>query len=186
VNITHRNEIGTLLNEMRLTGRGVEVGVHHGEYSEIILEKWQGKMLFLVDIWKYSQKNKNGDQIMNNAKIRLSRFSKRFTMIRKPSVEAANEFINNSLDFAYIDACHTYEHVKADIQAWYPKIKSGGILCGHDYCPPKHIGTTKFGIVQAVNQFLALHPEYELHLTDGIEIRPEKGDVNLQSWWIKV
>jgi len=36
-------------------------------------------------------------------------------------------------DFVFIDADHTYESVKKDILAWYPKVKKGGIIAGHNY-----------------------------------------------------
>jgi hypothetical protein len=39
------------------------------------------------------------------------------------------------LDFIYVDANHTYQAVKDDIKLWYPKVKSGGIVMGHDYLP---------------------------------------------------
>jgi hypothetical protein len=52
--------------------------------------------------------------------------------IRKPSVDAAKDFENNSVDFIFIDADHSYESVKSDIMAWYPKLKKGGIISGHD------------------------------------------------------
>lgn len=48
------------------------------------------------------------------------------------SVEAASHFADNSLAFVYIDAGHDYESVKADIQAWLPKIRSGGTISGDD------------------------------------------------------
>lgn len=47
------------------------------------------------------------------------------------SVEAAKEF--TAVDFVFIDASHEYDDVIADIQSWYPKIKKGGVLAGHDY-----------------------------------------------------
>ena len=34
----------------------------------------------------------------------------------------------------YIDANHHYKECLADIEAWYPKVRSGGIISGHDYC----------------------------------------------------
>ena len=42
---------------------------------------------------------------------------------------------DGSLDFVFIDASHEYEHVKADILKWYPKVKNGGVLAGHDCYP---------------------------------------------------
>jgi hypothetical protein len=37
------------------------------------------------------------------------------------------------LDFIYIDANHAYDFVKEDIECWYPKVKPGGWVMGHDY-----------------------------------------------------
>jgi hypothetical protein len=53
--------------------------------------------------------------------------------IRMASVDAAKLYEDNSLDAVFIDAGHTYDAVKADIAAWLPKVKVGGILAGHDY-----------------------------------------------------
>lgn len=56
--------------------------------------------------------------------------------IRKTSVEAAKDFPDRSLDAVYIDAEHDEESVREDIEAWIPKIKFGGYLCGHDFYLP--------------------------------------------------
>ena len=53
--------------------------------------------------------------------------------LRMPSVAAATLFANDSLDFVFIDADHTCEAVQADITAWRPKVRAGGILAGHDW-----------------------------------------------------
>jgi len=50
----------------------------------------------------------------------------------KPSVEAAKDFSDESIDAVFIDGDHSFEAVKQDIMAWLPKVKPGGILCGHD------------------------------------------------------
>jgi predicted O-methyltransferase YrrM len=49
------------------------------------------------------------------------------------SHEAAQYFDDNSVDVIFIDAGHSYEAVKADIQAWLPKMKPNGIMAGHDF-----------------------------------------------------
>ena len=55
------------------------------------------------------------------------------TPVRKTSLDAAPLYANASLDVVFIDACHEYDCVKADIAAWLPKVKKGGYLAGHDY-----------------------------------------------------
>ncbi len=62
------------------------------------------------------------------------------------SVRAARLFPDGSLFFCFIDACHEYESVRADIDAWLPKVRPGGILAGHDYSPKSP------GVVRAVNE----------------------------------
>jgi cephalosporin hydroxylase len=55
------------------------------------------------------------------------------------STAAASLFDDRLFDFVYIDACHEYQKVTADIEAWLPKIKRGGLIAGHDY-NPSHAG----------------------------------------------
>lgn len=52
--------------------------------------------------------------------------------VRMTSLEAAATYADNSIDFIMIDGEHTYEAVKADIQAFLPKMKNGGVMTGDD------------------------------------------------------
>ena len=58
------------------------------------------------------------------------------TPMRMTSVDASRQFPDGSCDLVLIDASHDYESVRADIAAWWPKIKRGGVLAGDDYCWP--------------------------------------------------
>ena len=54
-------------------------------------------------------------------------------IIKSDSIEASKNYKDGSLDFVFIDGSHTYEDVCKDIRAWFPKVKNGGFIGGHDY-----------------------------------------------------
>ena len=68
-------------------------------------------------------------------------------VIKDTSINSAGYFLNNSLDFVMIDAGHSYEDVMADINAWFYKVKPGGIIAGDD------IVTDFPGVVKAVKEY---------------------------------
>ena len=69
------------------------------------------------------------------------------TPIKGISWEAAKLYSDNSLDFVFIDAGHEYDSVIKDIKSWYPKVKTGGVIAGHDYTQPT------CGVKRAVDEF---------------------------------
>ena len=52
------------------------------------------------------------------------------------SPEAATKFADRTLDFVWLDAGHFYEEVQADLRAWVPKLKDGGVIGGDDWLFP--------------------------------------------------
>ena len=85
-----------------------------------------------------------------------------FEVIEGDSVLASEKFEDNSVDVVFLDASHNYQSVKKDIEAWFPKIKSGGIICGHDYeyttFNEEYVnedghGDRHHGVIKAVNEF---------------------------------
>jgi predicted O-methyltransferase YrrM len=58
------------------------------------------------------------------------------TPMRMTSVEAATKFADQSVDFLMLDGDHSYEAVKADLDAWLPKMKPRGVIAGDDYLWP--------------------------------------------------
>lgn len=104
--------------------RCVEVGTRVGDLASVVLDRTK-LTLTVVDSWE-------GQFADAEAEAR-AKLGGRAAIIKARSVEASKQFENESLDLVYIDAAHDFESVCADIKAWYPKVKSGGILAGHDY-----------------------------------------------------
>lgn len=154
---------GDFLNSRKLTGKAVEVGTHRGEFAEQLLDRWVGKVLFCVDHWMPGYDNDpaaKGDRAADYSECvtRLRRFGRRVRIHRGTSPGVAREFVDGSLDFVYIDATHQYDSVVTDLAAWWPKVKSGGILGGHDFiCPGERLGGWGQFIQPAVMDFSAKH-----------------------------
>lgn len=159
--ILRRGDLPFILNELDLYGIGVEVGVKLGTYSAYLLRHWNGRVLYSIDPYDqpagapFSPHIATEDEYLVAVKA-LERFGGRSLLVRQASPGAAELFDDGALDFCYIDALHDYEPVKQDIAAWYPKVKQGGILAGHDYLDGMHRGV-EYGVKRAVNEFCAAH-----------------------------
>lgn len=165
--IKTREDFGKLFESLKKTGVGAEIGVQYGYFSSKIAEFYTGKLL-CIDLW--------GDEnTYEIAKKALSDESK-FKLYRGDSLTLAEFIPNGSLDFAYIDANHHYKEVLADIEAWYPKVRSGGILAGHDYVKYQDIE-----VIEAVDDWCK-KTGYEIKLTSGPEDYFE--GTLFASWWI--
>ena len=115
---------------------GVEVGVRNGDNALSALEKLSIVKFYLVDPytpyvenWKDDNKLGSVDKALEN----LEKYKKQIVWMNTTSLEAASMMEDKSLDFVYLDGNHIYEFVKADIRAWLPKVKWGGLIGGHDY-----------------------------------------------------
>ena len=53
--------------------------------------------------------------------------------LRGDSADSAKHFADGSVDFVYVDASHEYKDVTKDLDAWWPKLKSGAVLAGDDW-----------------------------------------------------
>jgi len=116
-----------------------------------------------VDHWRGSAEHAWDDNVINgtlywNFLINIKPVEHKINPIKLPSLEAAKLFQDNSIDFVFLDASHDYENVKADITAWYPKVKVGGILAGHDYPDTKGW----FGVKEAVDEFVLNNPGHKV------------------------
>ena len=65
-----------------------------------------------------------------------------------------NESIQGHFDMIFLDAMHTYEDVKADIERWWPRVRPGGVMAFHDY---RHLAFP--GVEKAVDEKFGPAPE---------------------------
>jgi len=134
---------------------GVEIGVAYGSMSIALCEKTKTSKLFAIDPYipydaedTMSRTMEAQEQVYQFTKKRLSRrFAERIELIRDYSTSAVSRFSDGMFDFVFIDGCHQYDAVFKDVRAWWPKIKDGGLLCGHDF------NTGWIGVTKAVTEF---------------------------------
>ena len=164
--------------------KGCEVGVRQGSNALIMLRVIPGLELILVDPyrtyeytklkrrnkWKWDQPTMN--RIRHKALISLAKSN--VVWLMTTSSEAARLVEDGSLDFVYIDGNHSFDFITQDLQFWYPKIRKGGIISGHDY------GIRP--VRRAVDAFAKYH-WLEPSLTDR-EQEPRKSKVGV-SWMME-
>ena len=145
--------------------KGAEIGVFVGDMSKYLLAR-PDITLMMVDSWNSEHTEdyvKSGDfhsdltQEEQDRYYEMARNAVRFAgdraaLVKSDSVNAAELVDDGSLDFVFIDADHSYEGCKKDLNAWFPKIKSGGLFSGHDY---NNTEFPDFGVKQAVDEFVA-------------------------------
>lgn len=138
-----RDDFPHLLSSMGLKGIGVEVGVQTGRNLAHIRRNWEGRLVIGVDPWKpygTDVTEEMHDEYAKMAMAEMRQSGKDYQLWRMESVKAAQllqEITKDKgeglLDWVFLDGDHSYEGVIADIEAWYPLVKSGGILSGHDW-----------------------------------------------------
>lgn len=148
---------------------GVEVGVWRGVMSATLLRAFRRMHLTMVDSWLASNKESSMGLVpewkmleaMKEAFDRTQFAESRRTIVRSDSLFAAKRIVDESQCFVFIDCSHLYADVKADTEAYYPKVKSGGVLSWHDYggMGDKRRG---WGVKRAVDEFAAEYG-YEVH-----------------------
>lgn len=149
---------------------GVEIGCQRCVNAYNIMRLLDMKKLYLVDPFDWypgstESETTKGSSVRSEAEHRIFRFGVCTQLIAKTSEDAISEIPNN-LDFVYIDGNHSYPYVKKDIELYWPKIRNGGILGGHDY------NAVYPGVSRAVNEFVE---------REGLELH----GVNIDWWVIK-
>ena len=139
--IKHRDILGLVLNEMGLIRSMAEIGVRRGDFSKSVLSAWEGRQYHCIDPWAvqdaqiYREQQDTQERYDDHyaAVLAVATHDTRINLMRCYSTDAALRFGDEELDCVYIDGNHSYSAVLDDMNAWWPKVRLGGILGGHDF-----------------------------------------------------
>lgn len=114
----------------------IEVGIDTGKSTFYLLDNIPNLKIIAIDIdtkkfYNEHTKEKYGDRL-----VPMEGFS----------YIVADQIKDQSADLVFIDADHSYESVKKDILKFTPKLKTNGLLTGHDIDYP--------GVNKAVNELI--------------------------------
>jgi hypothetical protein len=182
--VDSREELPLLFNRLGFIGTGVEIGVQTGSYSAWILHRWAGTCLISIDPWESEERSRyvdvanveqqRHDDLFASTTHRLAPFGTRSVIWRMTGERAAAQVGERSLDFVYLDARHDEASLAADLKAWEPKVRTGGIVAGHDYLDGDR-PEGRFGVKAAVDRFFGER---------GLTIHETVADRPWSSWWV--
>jgi len=152
VTLSSRNDFAWLLAAVDVRGAAVEVGVADGEFSSMVLAGWRGCTQYTqVDPWfdkvtaaqrfgknaklvTMTDQSHLGSQLCSvRTHFRHARYSGKVRQLRMLSADAAAHITDSSLAFVYIDGDHYFRGVQEDLRMYWPKLRPGGLIAGHDF-----------------------------------------------------
>ena len=162
-----RVKFAKLLAELGLN-KGAEVGVAQGLNSLTLCQNIPEIDLLGIDPWAVYHGNPRAHPKDEQARChalaqeRLAPY--RVRLVQAFSMDAARDVKDKSLDFVYIDGNHCFDYVMEDLIVWSRKVRSGGIVAGHDYYRFKWSG-----VVDAVDAYTRAHQINEWFIDDQRE-----------------
>ena len=127
---------------------GIEIGVDSAMSTTWLLDNIPNLTLYGVDPYEEYSEMPDRPLSYESMVMYTKKYGYNFRLIQKRSDDAVTHFADESIDFVFIDGMHQYEQCKRDIENYYPKIKSGGYIFGHDYHAWKN------NVDRAVNEFI--------------------------------
>src|SRR3990167_2778155 len=159
---TERYESFRVLIEHFKLEIGIEVGVREAWFSKFLVMQTQLRMVYGIDC-----------EICINACNLQKQYPDKYIFRQERSPECASKFDNRSLCFAHLDSCHEQCHVYKELEAFWPKLKVGGIISGDDFMAMDIPGEGSCGVMQAVYNFTK-ELNVQFYITGTSETSPDK------------
>lgn len=156
---TTRKDLAVLMGKQGLK-YGAEIGICKGDHALRLFKHIPGLKLIGVDPWHAYNKVS-----ARRARARYDKAVKvmapyNIELMKMTSMEAVREIPLESLDFVYIDGAHDFDSVIMDLVEWSRRVRPGGIVAGHDYCP-----MWQGGVIAAVNAYTCAHNLHNWYVT---------------------
>jgi len=140
----------------------VEVGCWKGKSLSFLLVEAvkSGKQLRIIGVDHFQgsvgepalQEEAARSDLAAICRANLERADYPFELLCEASPAAAAKFADASLAFVFIDASHDQDSVLADVKAWLPKVRPGGVIAGHDYGYP----SVRFAVHKAIPEAIEI------------------------------
>jgi hypothetical protein len=136
-----RNDIIPMLEKLKWK-TAIEVGVQKGLFAKKMLDNWPSCTEYkLVDLWGqeegYQEPGNHSKDFhsmaLGQTKRRVKPYNDKVEFFVMRSTDASKHLEDQHFDFVYLDARHDYCAVAEDIAHYWPKVRPGGILAGHDF-----------------------------------------------------
>lgn len=145
--IFDNSEVGSLVYSLNGLGEnivGAEVGAYRGQCSCCLLQKCENiKKIYLIDPFEphydkiqdifFDKKEMEFVKLTAHHHIKWSGYQHKAEFLECYEEEAAQQIPDGSLDFVYFDAWIDIDSVEEKLVRWERKVRSGGILSGHDW-----------------------------------------------------
>ena len=138
-----------------------EIGVDKGVFSEEILQFVAPSKLHLIDAWGDPHRYHDGLKSFVKDKFKTQILAGQVVMNIGFSTDVLRMFPDHYFDWVYLDTDHTYKTTAAELAILKSKMKSGGIIAGHDYINGNWISGFRYGVIEAVHE-LCVKEDWEL------------------------
>ncbi|MQX35750.1 class I SAM-dependent methyltransferase [Roseospira navarrensis] len=142
-----------LMDHMPKDAEAAEVGVAHGDFTRVILDRARPRRLHLIDLWSGDRFESGLEAVKDAFAPRIADDSVRLHV--GESVPMLDAFPDASLDWIYLDSDHSYDTTRQELEIAARVLRPGGLVAGHDYCAGNVVKPVVYGVVEAVNAFCA-------------------------------
>lgn len=152
-------DIPSIVNALQLPKViGIEIGVDSAMSTTWLLDNIPNLTLYGIDPYEEYAEMIDRPGSYNSMAKYTKKYGHNFQLIQKRSDDAVIHFEDESVDFIFVDGIHEYSQCKRDIVNYYPKLKKGGYIFGHDYC------SWKGNVDKAVDEFITENPNFKIEL----------------------